>query len=132
MDTRTKIISLEQAGRAAAELRAAGRRLILADGCFDVLQAAHARFLQNLRSDKAVLFVAVYDDASLCEIQGQARPILREQARAQLVAAVAGVDYVVICRQAEIEPLIARLQPDQVAHAAEERNIIGLIRNRHK
>src|SRR6185503_2774450 len=84
MDTRNKIISPETA------LRLDRQRLVVAAGAFDVLQAAHARFLETIRPAHGKLLVAVWSDASLSQ------PILPEQARAQLVAALRSVDYVVI------------------------------------
>ena len=133
MDTRSKIISLEQAGQLAAPLRAEGRRLIVAAGCFDVLQAAHARFLGSLRADGASLLVVVYDDPSLCRLLGQTQPLLAEQARAQMVAALGAVDYVLIWGQPDLDPLLELLQPDQVErNTPGERNIIGEVIERHR
>ncbi len=131
MDTRSKIISLEQVIRAAGELRAAGRRLAVGVGGFDVLQAAHARFFSELRDADDTVLAAVYDDESLCRITGQKRPVLAQQARAQMVAALAAVDYVVICSSADLDLLASRLRPDRLEHAAGERNIIEEVRERH-
>ncbi len=131
MDTRTKIVDLDRAVRLAAELRANGRRLILADGYFDVLQAAHARALGRLRSDGAAIIVAVYDDAALCKMRQQQRPILTAQARAQMVAALGVVDYVLVWPETTLDALVAQLRPDQVEHVQDERNIIVEIRRRY-
>ena len=126
MDTRTKIVSAEQAAQIATEARAAGRRVVLAAGSFDVLHAAHARFFTSLRDLDAVLLVVVYDDAT-------AQPVLAAQARAQMVAALAAVGHVILCPQLELEALIARLAPDRVERAVPgERNIIGEVLERHK
>ncbi|HYM11684.1 MAG TPA: hypothetical protein VEU62_13195 [Bryobacterales bacterium] len=127
MDTRSKIVSLEQAAAAAA-----GRPLIVAAGCFDVLEAGHARFLQRIHSDGAALLVAVYGDAVLCRLRGQARPILAERARAQLVAALAAVDYVLVWPEPSLDALAARLGPRRVEHIPEERNIIEVVRERSR
>lgn len=132
MDTRTKIVSLEQARGLVAEARARGSAVVLVDGCFDVLQAAHARFLEGLHSDGALVLVAVYDDASFCRRTEQPRPILGEQARALLVAGLGAVDRVLIWRAPEIDSLVAELRPDRAEHAPDGRNIIGEILERHK
>ena len=132
MDTRTKIISLGEAAEMAERVRSEGRQLTLATGCFDVLQAAHARFLNGLRSDSSVLLVAVYGDAALCEIRRQPKPLLSAQARAQLVAAFGAVDYVLIWPGASLDPLIDRLGPGHVERVTEERNIIEEVIARHK
>jgi bifunctional ADP-heptose synthase (sugar kinase/adenylyltransferase) len=136
MDTREKIIDLDQAAEVAARLRAAGRPLIVAAGCFDVLQAGHARFLQRIHSDGSsgdnTLLVAVYDDAALCRLRGQARPILDQRARGQLVAALAAVDYVLIWNEASLDALAARLGPERVEHVPDERNIIEVVLDRSR
>jgi bifunctional ADP-heptose synthase (sugar kinase/adenylyltransferase) len=136
MDTRAKIIDLDHAAELAARLQAAGRPLIVAAGCFDVLQAGHAGFLQRLRGngrrDSAALLVAVYNDTALCELRGQARPILPERARAQLVAALGAVDYVVLWTEAPLSALAARLGVARIEPVPEERNIIEEILERSR
>ena len=123
MDTRTKIISLDEALR----LRSEGRRWALAAGAFDVLQAAHVRFLREIRSDGALLLVAVYDDASV------GKPVLPEQARAQLVAALAAVDHVILWPGPKLDSLIEQLQPERVGYAGRnERNIIEEVLRRNQ
>lgn len=112
MDTRNKIIDLKTA------LRLDRQRLVVAAGAFDVLQAAHARFLETIRPEDGELLVAVWNDASLSQ------PILPEQARAQLVAALRAVDYVVIAaRNGEVEKLVQWAVP-------EDRNIIEVVLER--
>ena len=113
MDTRSKIIDLA----AARKLRNGGGRLAVAGGAFDVLQTGHARRLAGMRPEGGELLVAVWADAGL------ERPILPEQARAQLVAALAAVDYVVICRRGD-------LAVDQ--EIPDDRNIIGVVLERHR
>ena len=132
MDTRAKIIDFPKAVALAAELRATGRRLVVADGCFDVLRAAHTRFLERLRSDGALLLVAVYDDATLCRLLSQSQSILSASARAQMVAALASVDYVLLWPDSSLDRLLSELHPDQAEHVPEGRNIIGEILDRHK
>lgn len=133
MDTRSKIISLEQAAEVASRLRSEGRRLALAAGCFDVLRASQARFLSRLRGDGAALLVAVYGDQCLRRLLRRAEPILGEQARARMVAALAAVDYVVIWREEDLNPLQRRLQSDPVEVAlAEEGNIIAEVLKRRQ
>lgn len=128
MDTRTKIIDPDRAAQIAGELRQAGRRLIVAGGAFDVIQAAHAQFLGGLRINGAIVVAAVYDDAST----DGSRPVLAAAARAQLVAALAAVDYVFICPEAELATLAARLGAERVERVPAGRNIIGEILERHK
>jgi|GEM_PF-767476 len=132
MDTRTKIINIDEAAARASGSRSNCRDVILAAGSFDILQVPHARFLAGLKSDGAMLIVAVYDDASLCRMRRQSQPVLSERARAQLVAALRAVDQVVIWPGDSLDELIARLRPKGVEFVPEGRNIIGEILDRHK
>ncbi len=133
MDTRSKIISLDEAASLAARLRAEGRRLAVAAGGFDVLQAAHARRLASLASGGAAVLAAVYDDASLCTVTQQRRPVLSEHARARLVAGLAAVDYVLIWPFPDLDELVRRLAPDRLERLwPGERHIIGEVLARHK
>ena len=81
--------------RIAAD-RAVGRTVALANGCFDVLHVGHVRYLRGAAGEADRLAVAVNDDASVRGLKGAGRPIMSAPDRAELVAAVRGVDYVVI------------------------------------
>jgi len=134
MDTRAKIVSLEQAEELAARLRGDSRPLVVTAGGFDVLQAADARFLRRIHSNGAVLLVAVYNDTTLRGMGQSSGPVLGERARAELVAALETVDYVLVWRQADLKPLVDRLRPDHLEFPAPGeagRNIIGEVRERH-
>jgi rfaE bifunctional protein nucleotidyltransferase chain/domain len=112
MNTRKKILPLEQlAGRLGAE-RERGRRIVMANGCFDLLHAGHVRFLQGARREGDVLVVAINSDASERQLKGPGRPVLPAQARAQLVAAVWAVDYVVVFEETDVGRLLEQLRPD--------------------
>ena len=97
--------------RVAAD-RAAGRRVAFANGCFDVLHVGHIRYLQGAAAEGDRLVVAVNDDESVRELKGEGRPILAAAARAELVAAVRGVDYVVLFREPTVMRLLELLKPD--------------------
>jgi len=97
--------------RVAAD-RAAGRRVAFANGCFDVLHVGHIRYLQGAAAEGDRLVVAVNDDESVRELKGEGRPILAAAARAELVAAVRGVDYVVLFREPTVTRLLELLKPD--------------------
>jgi bifunctional ADP-heptose synthase (sugar kinase/adenylyltransferase) len=127
MDTRTKILTPAQALQTAARLRREGRTLRLAAGSFDVLQAFHARFLSGLCSNGDALLVAVYDDASL------GHPLLGEQARSQLVAALKAVDHVLIWPSGQMDELRQQLGVERVEQVPRgARNIIEEVLERHK
>lgn len=111
MTTQDKILSLGLLRARLAEARALGRRIVLANGCFDLLHVGHARYLQAARAEGDLLVVAVNSDASVRRLKGAGRPILDQQGRADLVAALAAVDYVIVFDEPNVEALLAALRP---------------------
>jgi rfaE bifunctional protein nucleotidyltransferase chain/domain len=111
MNTRHKIRSLAEIQQQLATQRA-GRGVVLANGCFDVVHAGHVRYLHGARAEGDFLVVGINSDASTRALKGPGRPILPQDARAQLVAALAAVDYVVIFDALTVEPLLRALRPD--------------------
>jgi rfaE bifunctional protein nucleotidyltransferase chain/domain len=111
MNTREKILSREALRPRLEEHRRRGQRVVLANGCFDVLHAGHVRYLTGARAEGDVLLVAVNSDGSAGRLKGPGRPILPEEARAELVAALRAVDYVVIFDEPNVEPLLRELRP---------------------
>ena len=97
---------------ALARDRAAGRTIAFANGCFDLLHVGHVRYLQGAAAEADRLVVAVNDDRTLANLKGPGRPILPAADRAELVAAVRGVDYVVIFGEPNVERLLLLLKPD--------------------
>jgi rfaE bifunctional protein nucleotidyltransferase chain/domain len=83
-----------------------------ANGCFDLLHVGHVRYLQAAAAEADRLIVAVNDDGSLAALKGPGRPILGARDRAELVAALRGVDYVIVFADATVERLLRRLMPD--------------------
>lgn len=102
--------------------RAAGRTVAFANGCFDVLHVGHTRYLRAAAAEGDRLVVAINDDDSVRSLKGQSeradqegrrpRPILTAADRAELVAALRGVDYVVVFPEHTVEPLLRALTPD--------------------
>ena len=92
--------------------RAAGRTIAFANGCFDLLHAGHVRYLQAAAREADRLVVAINDDRSVAALKGANRPLLAEQDRAELVAALRGVAYVVIFPEPTVTPLLLELKPD--------------------
>ena len=92
--------------------RAAGLTIGLANGCFDVLHVGHVRYLQAASLEADRLVVAVNDDESVAGLKGSGRPILTATDRAEVVAAVRGVDYVVVFPEPTVAPLLLALKPD--------------------
>ena len=106
------VLSLPELETAVAADRAAGRTIAFANGVFDLLHVGHVRYLQAAAAEADRLVVAVNADSSVRRLKGEGRPILDEGARAELVAALRGVDYVVIFADDTVGPLLTRLKPD--------------------
>jgi len=112
MDTREKILSRNALLEQLAGQRRRRRRIVLANGCFDLLHVGHIRYLEGARREGDLLVVGVNSDASERVLKGDGRPILPAQARAELVAALAAVDYVVIFDEPNVEALLTAIRPD--------------------
>ena len=112
MNSREKILSLDALRRRLDEHRQRNQRIVLANGCFDLLHVGHIRYLEGARREGDVLVVGVNADSSVRQLKGPGRPILPEQARAELVAALAAVSYVVIFDQPDVGALLTALRPD--------------------
>ena len=93
---KTKIVTLDELARAAKQLRAAGKKLVATNGCFDLLHVGHIRYLQTARALGDALAVGLNGDRSVCELKGPGRPINNEKDRAELLAALESVDFVSI------------------------------------
>jgi rfaE bifunctional protein nucleotidyltransferase chain/domain len=108
----SKIVSRNQLSAIVADRKLRGQRIVLANGCFDTLHVGHIRYLEGARREGDILVVGVNADSSVCALKGPGRPILGEQARAQLVAALRAVDYVVLFDEPSVEALLETLRPD--------------------
>ena len=97
--------------RVAAD-RAAGRTISFANGVFDLLHVGHVRYLEGAAQEGDALVVAINDDASVRALKGAGRPVLAAEARAELVAALRCVDYVVIFHELTVGALLQALRPD--------------------
>jgi glycerol-3-phosphate cytidylyltransferase len=96
----------------AAALRTGGGRLVLTNGCFDLLHVGHVRYLQAARRLGDFLAVGINSDASVRQLKGPTRPLVPATQRAEIVAALGCVDAVVIFDTATAEPLVQALRPD--------------------
>ena len=134
MDTREKIVSREGLSAILSEHRRAGRKIVFANGVFDLLHAGHVRYLQAARAEGDVLVVGLNSDASTKRLKGDGRPILTERARASLVAALTAVSYVVIFDDPDVRPLLRELQPhvhakgtDYTPESVPEKDVAGVL-----
>ena len=108
----SKIVARDLLRVKLAENKRHGQRIVFANGCFDTLHVGHIRYLEGARLEGDVLVVGVNADSSVCNLKGPGRPVLNENARAQLVAALRCVDYVVLFTEPNVESLLEDLRPD--------------------
>jgi rfaE bifunctional protein nucleotidyltransferase chain/domain len=106
------IVSREQLIAASAGARRDGQTIAFANGCFDLLHVGHIRYLESAAREADLLVVAINDDASVRVLKGEGRPILAAEHRAELVAALRCVDYVVVFPEPTVGPLLEALRPD--------------------
>jgi rfaE bifunctional protein nucleotidyltransferase chain/domain len=108
----SKIVNRERLRELLAEHKRQGRQIVFANGCFDTLHVGHVRYLEGARREGDILVVAVNTDSSVGALKGIGRPILAEAARADLVAALRAVDYVVLFSESNVEALLEYVRPD--------------------
>ena len=106
-----KIVSRVALCELLAERKREGKRLVFANGCFDTLHVGHVRYLEGARAEGDILIVGVNVDSSVCGLKGPGRPVLDENARARLVAALRCVDFVVLFAEPNVEALLQELRP---------------------
>ena len=107
-----EILSRDEMVARAAEARREGRSLAFANGCFDLLHVGHVRYLESSAQEADLLVVAINDDASVRTLKGEGRPILPAEERAELVAALRCVDFVVVFPELTVGPLLQALRPE--------------------
>jgi D-glycero-beta-D-manno-heptose 1-phosphate adenylyltransferase len=107
-----KIVSREKLRALVESAKLRGASIVLANGVFDTLHVGHTRYLSGAKSEGDLLVVAVNSDSSVRPLKGPGRPILDQNARALLVAALRDVDYVVIFPERNVEKLLEDLRPD--------------------
>jgi rfaE bifunctional protein nucleotidyltransferase chain/domain len=105
-------MTVHEAGQLATRLRAAGRRIVLANGCFDLLHVGHVRYLEAARALGDVLFVGINGDAAVARLKGPGRPLMPAAERLELLAALRAVDHVVVFDEDTADALVAAIRPD--------------------
>ena len=107
-----KIITRADITIIAKNLKAAGKTIVFTNGCFDILHAGHVRYLAGARALGDCLIVGLNSDQSVRILKGPTRPINSQDDRAEVLAALVAVDYVVIFEEATAENLVADIKPD--------------------
>jgi rfaE bifunctional protein nucleotidyltransferase chain/domain len=106
------IVDRRELAEVVGRWRAAGETITLANGCFDLLHVGHVRYLRGARSLGGKLVVAINSDQSTRRLKGPGRPAMPQQERAEILAALACVDAVVIFDEPDVRPLIREIKPD--------------------
>lgn len=112
MKSQKLVLSRNELAQTLAARRAKNEKIVLANGCFDILHVGHARYLHGAKAEGDILVVAINSDKSVRKLKGEGRPILPEHERAELVAALESVDYVIIFDEPNVEPLLDALRPN--------------------
>jgi len=111
-DPAERVLTLEQALKFREELRRAGRKLVVTNGCFDLLHRGHATYLAAARAHGDALLVLVNSDASVRELKGPSRPVVDEYSRAFLLASLRAVDAAMVFNGKRCDRELAALAPD--------------------
>lgn len=106
-----KIVGVRELAKISQTMRAEGRRLVLTNGCFDLIHVGHVRYLQAARKLGDALAVAVNGDASVRALKGESRPLNPETDRAEVLAALACVDHVAIFPEVRVSRLLEEVRP---------------------
>lgn len=108
----TKILTREELKRRVVHWRAAGEKITLANGCFDLLHVGHIRYLRAAKQLGGRLIVAINSDHSVHNLKGEGRPLMPAEERAEILAALSDVDAVVIFSEPDVRALVREIRPD--------------------
>ncbi|MBF8249007.1 MAG: rfaE bifunctional protein [Bacteroidetes bacterium] len=120
-----RVVSLKSLAAIRKRLKKARKRVVFTNGCFDILHRGHVEYLSNAKSLGDALIVGVNNDASVKRIKGDGRPIVEEEDRAHVVAALASVDYVCLFGEDTPYEIIRALVPDVLVKGADWPSPIG-------
>jgi D-beta-D-heptose 7-phosphate kinase/D-beta-D-heptose 1-phosphate adenosyltransferase len=125
--TGNKLVTLEELVRLAEKYRGQQQRVVLTNGCFDLLHAGHAAYLEEAARLGEVLVVAVNDDAGVKRLKGETRPVVGQDDRAALVAALGCVDHVVLFAEETPHELLRKVRPDVLVKGGDYRleDVVG-------
>jgi D-beta-D-heptose 7-phosphate kinase/D-beta-D-heptose 1-phosphate adenosyltransferase len=123
----SEILTLTEFAAKLKNLREAGLRVVFTNGCFDILHVGHVRYLTAARSKGDILVVGLNSDQSVRQIKGEKRPVVPENQRAEVLAGLRCVDYVILFDEADPLKLIQSICPDVLVKGADwtEESIIG-------
>lgn len=107
-----KLRTIEELAEITAQARAGGRTVVFANGCFDLIHVGHIRYLQNARSLGDILILGINSDRSVRLLKGEGRPLQNEEERAEILASLECVDYVLLFDAPTVDAILERLRPD--------------------
>ena len=110
--TKSKVLGRDQLQSQVEAWRSAGDRITLANGCFDLLHVGHVRYLHAAKGLGGRLVVALNSDESVRSLKGEGRPLMPAEERAEILAALADVDAVVIFHERDVRAIIREIHPD--------------------
>ncbi len=114
-----KLHSLEQLTAIIQEHKRKGEKVVLANGCFDLIHVGHIRYLRESKKEGHILVVALNSDSSVRRLKGKGRPILQEQERAEIISSFEFVDYVTFFDEPNVEKVLLTLKPDTHAKGSD-------------
>jgi len=122
-----KLKPLEELVEIVKDLKARGKKIVFTNGCFDLLHRGHTRYLAQAKMLGDVLIVGLNDDTSVTTLKGEGRPILSAEERAEVLAALTAVDYIILFEELTPERVIAALEPDVLVKGGdwEPEQIVG-------
>lgn len=106
-----KLRTIEELAEIIAQARSAGRTVVFANGCFDLIHVGHVRYLQNARSLGDILILGINSDRSVRLLKGEGRPLQNEEERAEILASLECVDYVLLFDAPTVDAILERLRP---------------------
>jgi rfaE bifunctional protein nucleotidyltransferase chain/domain len=116
-----KVKTREELKKIVADARRAGKRVVFANGCFDMLHGGHISYLQSAKGKGDVLIVGVNSDVSTKKIKGEKRPIYPEEERLEILAAIGCIDYLILFDEESCDHLLRELRPDVHAKGTDYR-----------
>jgi D-glycero-beta-D-manno-heptose 1-phosphate adenylyltransferase len=112
IDAGSKIKSIDELKIIAEKLRASGKKIVFANGCFDLLHVGHVRYLESARKLGNVLILGINGDDSVAALKGNGRPLQPEADRVEILASLECVDYVLLFNEPTVDDILKELQPD--------------------
>ena len=127
MQTVSKLVTLKDFLQKTDALRKSGQQLVFTNGCLDILHAGHVRYLQAAKAEGDILLVGLNSDKSVKEIKGEKRPLTRQEQRAEILACLECVDYVIPFDESNPLNLIEAVKPEVLVKGSDwdEKDIIG-------